>query len=92
MKKSAGEEKFINLGMTMETYRALRHLAVDHDLSVTRFLKNVINGLVTTRMSARPSVAGDFPEMIPAEMSTNGAETANGPDALIVGQGVESGG
>jgi hypothetical protein len=69
VKKSAGEDKSVYLGMSSEVHRALRHLAADRDVSVPRLLKNLINEFIATGTSAQRSVARDFPE---TEMSSQG--------------------
>jgi transposase len=39
VKKSAGEERSVYLGLSSDVHRTLRHLAADHDVSVPRLLK-----------------------------------------------------
>jgi hypothetical protein len=73
VKRSAGEEGSVYLGLSSDVHRTLRHLAADHDVSVPRLVKNMINEFIATRTSAQQSVPGDFPELVPTEMS-NGEE------------------
>jgi hypothetical protein len=73
MKRAAGEDRSVYLGVSFEVHRALRHLAADRDVSVPRLLKIIINEFIATSTSAQQSVAGDLSEMIPTEMS-NGEE------------------
>ena len=73
VKKSAGEERSVDLGLSSDVHRTLRHLAAEHDVSVPRLLKNMINEFIAIRTSAQQSVPEDFPELVPTEMS-NGEE------------------
>ena len=73
VKKSAGEERSVYLGLSSDVHRTLRHLAAEHDVSVPRLLKNMINEFIAIRTSAQQSVPEDFPELVPTEMS-NGEE------------------
>jgi len=63
----------VYLGLSSDVHRTLRHLAAEHDVSVPRLLKNMINEFIAIRTSAQQSVPEDFPELVPTEMS-NGEE------------------
>jgi hypothetical protein len=73
MKRAAGEDKVIYVGITFETHRALRHLAADRDISVTRLLKSLIHEFVATRYWSPQSVA----DPVATELS-NGEEFQDG--------------
>jgi hypothetical protein len=84
-KGAIGDERFVQLGMSLETHRALRHIAVDRDCSLPKLLKSVINELVASYWSQQP--VDNFSGLIPPE-------TANGPEFqedLMESQGAPGG-
>jgi hypothetical protein len=69
VKKSAGEDKSVYLGLSPDVHRALRHLAADQDVSVTRLLKNLVNEFVASTSWAQQSTPGDLPNLALIEVS-----------------------
>jgi hypothetical protein len=74
MRKSAGEERFITLGMSRETYRDLKHVSVDMDTTIPKLLKKMIADLIATHVWAHQPVVGDLSDLVSTDVP-NGAET-----------------
>jgi hypothetical protein len=69
VKKSTGKDKSVYLGLSSDVHRALRHIAADQDISVSRLLKNLINVFVATSSWSQQSVVRDFSDLVPTSQS-----------------------